>query len=211
MPLSRVEPRGICDIAGGPHGITKSINPFSRTSINLILIMFLREPGDPSPGPLSAFNCFDCSQGRGCTSRRLQSLTASSPRSTETRGRHGDRLSHLNQSFRSADTSPKHWLARRGEIWRKSRLSCLAWQIYLQNSLIKKTTIFSNFAAFCSFLLFASVSLSVLVNLPTYDYMSSLAAEQQVSSRCPITCQVSVIVSQECDGIVIERLLCVAI
>lgn len=199
-PLSQAEPRRICDIAGG---ITKSINPFRRTSINLILIMFLREPGDPSPGPLSAFNCFDCGQGRGCTSRRLQSLTASSPRSTETRGRHGDRLSHLNQSFRSADTSPKHWLARRGEIWTKSRLPCVAWRIYLQNRLIKKKLQYSvtlQLFVYFSFLhlLFC---LSVLVNWPTYT--SSLAAEQQVSSRCPITCQVLVIVSQECDSIVI--------
>lgn len=47
-------PHRICDIGGGPHGITESINPFSRTPISLILLMFLREPGTRAR-PLSAF------------------------------------------------------------------------------------------------------------------------------------------------------------
>lgn len=56
MPLSQAKPRRICDIGSGPHGITKSINPFSRTPISLILIMLLRVPGTRAQ-PLSAFIC----------------------------------------------------------------------------------------------------------------------------------------------------------
>lgn len=76
MRLSRPEPRCIRDIGGGPQGIGKSINPFSRTPISLILIMFLREPGDPGWAAFS-IHPLGRGQGRGCTSRRLQSLTAS--------------------------------------------------------------------------------------------------------------------------------------